>query len=374
MFMNEKNILIKKIAITLIPGIGTIIAKKLIAYSGSIEAIFEEKKINLQKIPGVGEILTHAIIKNKDAALKRAEDELKFIEKKKIQALFYLDKDYPSRLKQCDDAPIILYAKGNFEFNTEKVISIVGTRNASEYGKSICEEWMKALAKHNILVVSGLAYGIDICAHKAALKETIQTVGVLAHGLDTLYPSAHKQTAIAMLEKGGVLTEFISGTKPDKENFPKRNRIIAGMADATFVVEAGIKGGALITAELAHGYNRDVFALPGRIGDTYSEGCNHLIKINKAALVTGIKDIEYLMGWDLPQKKESKKIIQSQLFSNFSVEEKTIVDILTASNSISIDEICFRSNMPMSKVSFNLLNLEFGGHVKSLPGKVYQLL
>lgn len=371
--MSKNGSLINKIALTIIPGVGNIIGKKLIAYCGSVEAVFSEKHGQLQKVPGVGSILADAIWKHKDIALKRAEQELKFIEKNKISPLFYLDDNYPVRLKQCDDAPIILYAKGNFSLNTDKVVSIVGTRNATDYGKSICEELINKLSKHNILIVSGLAYGIDICAHKASVKEKIQTVGILAHGLDTLYPPTHRQTAIKMLENGGLITEFLSGTKPDKENFPKRNRIIAGMADATIVIEAGIKGGALITAELANGYNRDVLAVPGRLGDAYSEGCNYLIKINKAALLTNIKDIEYLMGWELEGKKEKPSTIQTKLFTDFNSEEKIIVEMLTSNQSLSIDEICFRTQIPMSKVSSNLLTLEFAGHVKSLPGKIYQI-
>jgi DNA processing protein len=372
--MYNDDELIRKIALTLLPGVGNILAKKLIAYCGNSGAIFKEKPIFLKKIPGIGEIITESVVKNRENALKRAEAELKFIEKKKIVPLFFLDEGYPLRLKQCEDSPVMLYGKGNFDLNVKKAVSIVGTRNATDYGRKICEDLISALLKHNALIISGMAYGIDICAHKAAVKENLSTVGILAHGLDILYPSIHKKTADSMLDMGGLLTEFISGTQPDRENFPKRNRIIAGMADATIVIEAGIKGGALITAELANGYNRDVFAVPGRLGETYSEGCNHLIKINKAALLTGIKDIEYLMGWDLEKKKKTSMLVQGQLFSDFNSEEKTIVDILTANNSLSVDEICFRSNMPMNKVSANLLNLEFSGHIKSLPGKVYQLI
>lgn len=359
-----------KIGLTLIPGIGDVTAKKLIAYCGSAEAVFKENKSKLKKIPDIGTVLANSIAAAD--VLKRSEQEIEFIEKYKISALFFLDKHYPEKLRACQDSPVMIYYKGKADLNTSKVLSIVGTRKATDYGKQMCRNLLEGLADYNTLIVSGLAYGIDIAAHKECLNLNIPTVGILAHGLDKIYPAQHKPVAEKMLEQGGVLTEFLSKAKPDRENFPKRNRIIAGMADATLVVEAGIKGGALITAEIANSYNRDVFAVPGRVTDTYSEGCNYLIRTNKAALVQTASDIEYLMGWQKEDKKRNSKIIQPTIF-NLSAEEEVLVNILKEVTHLDIDTLCLQSNLNMSKVAASLLNLEFGGIVKSLPGKRYQL-
>jgi len=358
-----------QISITLIPGIGDILAKKLIAYCGSAEGVFKEKKQNLLRINGVGDAIAQAIINQN--VYKRAEEEIEFIHKHNIRPLFYLEKSYPSRLKNCYDSPVMLYYKGNSNLNHQKVISIVGTRNMTEYGKAICEKLVQDLVAHSPIIVSGLAYGVDICAHKAALNNNLETVGVLAHGLDRIYPSLHKSTAEKMLQQGGLITDFLSKTNPDRENFPKRNRIVAGMADAVIVVEAGNKGGALITADIANSYNRDVFAVPGKLNDTYSQGCNRLIKTNKAALIESMKDLEYLLGWQL---NDAKKAEQKKLFLTLNKEEEILVDLLRAKGNLPIDELCFESNISLSKLSMLLLNLEFNGVLKSLPGKVYQLI
>ena len=363
-----QNDLLYKIGITLLDRVGDINAKRLIAGCGSAEAVFKEKKHNLQKIDGIGELTAKAIAGQ--SVLARAEKEIKFIEKHAIQALFFTDKAYPQRLKQCADGPVMLYYKGNADLNNRKVISIVGTRKASEYGKQFCAELIAHLQTHQTLIVSGLAYGIDICAHKESVKNNLPTVGVLAHGLDKIYPSQHKATADKMLENGGLLSDYISGTEPDRENFPKRNRIVAGMCDAVIVVEAGITGGALITAEIANSYSRDVFALPGRINDEFSAGCNKLIKINKAALIESYADIVYLLGW---QKEEIKAAKQAKLFLDLSEDELILVDYLKEKGNLAIDELCYATNFSMSKASAILLNLEFNGVVKTLPGKVYQL-
>ncbi len=358
-----------RIALTLIPGVGDIIGKKLVSYCGGVEAIFKEKKANLLKIPGIGENLVNAIV-NHDM-FERVDKELVFIEKYNIKPLFYLDSAYPLRLKQCIDSPMMLYYMGNTDLNAEKIVSVVGTRNITEYGKDMCKKIVQDLSQQNVIIVSGLAYGVDTYSHKAALENNLQTIGILAHGLDRVYPHANKSLAEKMIKSGGLLTEFMSATNPDRENFPKRNRIIAGIADAVVVIEAAKKGGALITAEIANSYNRDVFAVPGKNTDTFSEGCNHLIKINKANLIQTADDILYIMGWET--SKKPKKTAQKQLFIELTDNQKIIYDILSLKATTTIDELCINSKLNVSKVAEVLLNFEMEGIIKSLPGKVYQL-
>jgi len=366
-------VLIYQIAITLIPGIGDINAKKIIAYCGSPEAVFKEKKQKLLKISGIGEILAETIIQSRDIALKRAESEIEFIQKHNIKTFFYLNDDYPVHLKDCPDSPVNLYYKGNASLNNNKIISIIGTRNASEYGKDVCKNIIKGFSSLNVLILSGLAFGIDVCAHKAALENNLSTIGVLAHGLDRIYPAQHKPFARQMVESnGGLLTEYISGTIPDRENFPCRNRIVAGMAHATLVIESAKKGGALITAEIANSYNKDVFAIPGRIGDKYSEGCHYLIKNNKAAMVESAEDIIQMMGWETSEHSNKNK--QKKIFIELSADEEKIVNILKEQGESSIDYLCSQSSLSMSKTASALLNLEFEGIVKNLPGKLYKLI
>ncbi len=364
-----KENLLYNIAITQIPGIGDILAKNLIAYCGGSEAVFKEKASALIKIPGIGKVLANKIIKQN--ALERAEEEIKFIEEYNISALNYLDTEYPKRLTHCADSPVMLYYKGNADLNALKILSVVGTRNISSYGKSICEKLVKDLAAHDVLVVSGLAHGVDIYAHKLAVDNNIPTVGVLAHGLDRIYPSVNTATAKRMVKNGGLLTDFLSGTNPDRENFPKRNRIVAGMADATIVVESKEEGGSLITADIANSYSRDVFAFPGRTDDACSRGCNNLIQQSKAALVQSASDILRMMGWE--EKNETKKAVQPQLFFNLNPDEEVLVNILKEKKSVGIDDMCFAAKFSMSKVSSLLLSLEFSGVVQSLPGKMYSL-
>lgn len=361
--------LLYQIGLTLLPGVGDVLGKKLVAYCGGVEAVFKQKKKALEKVPGIGQKLVNAILSQ--TVLQRAEEEIAFIEKNNITPLFYLDKKYPSRLKNCIDSPIMLYFKGNADFNVPKIISIVGTRKATEYGKEICEKIVKDLKSQDVLVVSGLAYGIDTCAHKASLDNNLKTVAVLGHGLDRIYPYLNKSLSEKITDHGGLLTEFMSKTKPDRENFPRRNRIIAGVADGTLVVEAARSGGALITAEIANSYNRDVFSVPGRIGDTWSAGCNHLIKTNKAHLVQSAEDILYIMGWQ--QANQVKPRIQRELFIELAPEEEKITDVLRMEDTMGIDDICLKTSMPTSKVAAALLNLEFQGLVRVLPGKVYKL-
>jgi DNA processing protein len=361
--------LIYKIGVTLLPGIGDVLGKKLIAYCSGVEAVFKEKRKTLEKIPNIGGKLVNAILNQN--VLIRAEEEIKFIENQNITPLFYLEKNYPTRLQNCIDSPIMLYYKGNTDLNLPKVISVVGTRKASQYGREICEKLIEGLVEHDALIVSGLAYGIDTCAHTTSLDHQLKTIAVLGHGLDRLYPYLNRPLSQKIMAHGGLLTEFLSRSTPDRENFPKRNRIIAGMADATIVVEAAKRGGALITAEIANSYNRDVFSVPGRIGDTYSEGCNYLIKSNRAVLIQSAKDIGYILGWNIAHTKQPK--IQRQLFVELSLEEEKIVAVMQKNETTGIDTICAETKLPISKIAAALLNLEFQGLVRALPGKVFKL-
>ncbi len=358
-----------QIALTLIPGIGSKLAKSLIAYCGGVEAVFEESKKSLQKIPGIGP----GAIKNLSTAstMARAEKELKFIEKNNISALFYLDEDYPPLLKSCGDSPILLFKKGDFSFQGKNQIAIVGTRNATDYGKRFCASFIEDLKAYEVQVISGLAYGIDISAHKESVKNGIETIAVLGHGLDRIYPALHKKVVEKMLESGGgLLSEFLTETNPDRENFPKRNRIVAGISEAVIVVEAAKKGGALITAEIANSYNRDVFAVPGKLSDTFSEGCNQLIKINKAALLSGVSDLEYLLGWE----KRKIQNAQRELFPNLNPLEERIKDLfVVAKRKLEVEEICIELDLPASQIVPTLLTLEIKGLVKCNPGKIFEL-
>ncbi len=365
--MDDK--LLYKIALSIIPGIGGVLSRNLVAHVGSVEGIFSESVKSLQKIPGIGEI-NAARIKDK-SILPKAEKELNFITKNDIDVFFYTDKGFPRRLKSCIDAPVLIYAKGNLNLNEQRVLSIVGTRNATGYGKQVCEELIKKLAErnYNALIVSGLAYGIDIQAHKSALKYNLPTVGVVGHGLDKMYPSLHADTAKKMLEEGGLVTDFPSGTKIDPSNFIRRNRIIAGLADAVIVIESASKGGALITAEIASSYNRDVFAFPGRAGDVYSKGCNQLIRNSGANLIEGIEDLEYFMGWEQTSKT---KEVQSSLFIELTNDEEKIVQLLRENGELFIDQISSEVNLPVSRISALLLTLEFKNAVVALPGKMYK--
>lgn len=357
-----------KVAVTFLSGIGAINAKKLIAYCGGAEAVFKESKKALYKIPGLGEKLVNAI-KNSDA-IKQAEEEIRFMEENDIEAFYFLDKDYPRRLIHCEDSPVILYTKGKVDFNREKVISIIGTRKATINGKAFTEKLIEELTPHKPLIISGLAYGIDIAAHKAALNNHLQTVGILAHGLDKIYPTAHHNVAQKMMQNGGIASDYRHGGPIFNKQFAERNRIVAGLSDVTVVVESAEKGGSLITAELANGYNRDVFAVPGRINDEHSMGCNKLIKANKAALIESVKDIEYIMGWQIEENRPNQQTI---LFQELNEPETVIVNILKEGPEI-VDLISTKAEFPMSKTTTTLLNLEFKGVVKSLPGKIYQLI
>ncbi len=362
--------LLHQLALKFVPGIGDVLAKNLISYCGSAEDIFKTSKHKLLQIPGIGSKMAASILD--PVCFTRAEKEIKCIEKNQIKAIFYTDAAYPKRLKTCIDAPVMLFYRSTADLNKQRVISIVGTRHSTVYGRKLCEDLVEHLKTYEATVVSGLAYGIDICAHKACVKHQLPTVGILGHGLDRLYPAQHRSTAEKMIENGGLLTEFPSETNPDRENFPKRNRIIAGMADATIVVEASIKGGALITAEIANSYNRDVFTFPGRIGDEFSEGCNFLIRFNKAGLLTSNEDLAEQLGW-LDQKLTVKK--QQLLFPlDLTEHEKHIYETLKLSGQLGIDDLSIKTSLPVSILAMNLLNLEMQGLVRSLPGKSYSLI
>jgi len=365
--------LIFKIALSLIPGIGSITAKALIAYTGSAEQVFLEKEKALRQIPGIGSILAKNIIQSE--VMSRAGREVDFVQKNGIKALFYLDADYPQRLLGCADAPIVLYIKGNPMLNCSKSVSIVGTRHATEYGRRIVDQFIDTLAErgYRILIVSGLAYGIDVQSHKSALRTGLPTVAVLGHGLETIYPAVHTAIAREMVaSNGGLVSDFLSHSSIDRTNFLRRNRIIAGMSDATIVVQSAKKGGALVTADIANSYNRDVFAFPGRVGDIYAEGCHFLIKSNRAALIETVSDLEYAMNWSATQSQPDA--VQPCLFYDFNPEEKLIIDLLRSDGETAIDLICLKTSLPMSKVSPTLLNLEFAGMVKGLPGKVFKAI
>ncbi|MEO6521634.1 MAG: DNA-processing protein DprA [Mucilaginibacter sp.] len=360
-----------QIALTFTKNIGDHLAKVLVSYCGSAEAVFEASPKKLMQIPGISHKTIEYI--NTPEAMERAKREMDFIEKNNIQVLFYTDATYPKRLKNCSDSPALLYYKGTADLNQPRIVSVVGTRNATDYGKQLCRDLIEDLKAYDVIVVSGLAYGIDVAAHKESLRMEIPTIGVFAHGLDRIYPAQNRPTADKMLSNGGWLTDFPSGTIPDRENFPKRNRIVAGMADCTIVVEASIKGGALITAEIANSYNRDVFAFPGRISDEYSTGCNFLIRNNKAALLTSGADLGYVLGWEKTHG-DIKKQAQLMMPIDLSANERLIFETIQQNaGTLGIDDLAIKTNLPLSQLAMNLLNLEMQGFVNSLPGKTYSI-
>lgn len=355
-----------RIALKMIPQIGDTNARSLLSHCGSAEAVFAEKKGKLMRIPGVGNIISGYISSFSD--FERAEQEWEFITRHQIRPYFFTDENYPYRLKECADAPLIFYFKGNADLNHHRMVSIVGTRKATDYGKLFCAALVEALAPHEVIVISGLAYGIDIAAHRAALANGVPTVGVLAHGLDMIYPPPHYNISVKMQENGGILSEYMGGCEPEKEHFPDRNRIVAGLSDAVIVVEAAEKGGALITAEYANNYNRDVFALPGRIHDELSAGCNRLIKSNKAALLESADDLLTMMNWD---QKHQPRVKQAALFLDLSEPESRIVNVLSGRERVHIDAISAACSIPGSELAILLLNLELNGVITAWPGKFY---
>ncbi len=363
--------LLYQLSLTLIPNIGPVQAKILLQHCNA-EEIFHTKKSYLEKIEGIGTIRAASITSFKD--FTKAEEEIKFIEKYRIKTLFITDNDYPKRLLNCYDSPTLLYYKGEADLNASKTVAIIGTRSHTDYAKQMTDKLIKDLAAQHITIVSGLAFGVDAIAHKAAVKNNLPTIGVLGHGLDQIYPAEHAGLAKDMIKHGGgLLTEFPSNTKPDKHNFPTRNRVVAGMSDATIVIETGIKGGSMITAELANGYNKDVFAFPGKVTDTKSAGCNHLIKNNKAMLLTDTEELIEVMGWQDKKSQKTKIKTQKELFIELSADEKIIVAILNEKETAHIDEINLKSGLSSSAVAAAILNLELQNLMVSLPGKLYRL-
>ncbi len=372
MSKNKEENLLYNIALSLIPKLGPYAFKNIISYCGSAQQFLSMPPGKAAKIPGVGLKLLEGR-KNKDEHLLKAEGIIKDAQNNNLHIHTYLDKSYPSRLKSFVDAPVLLFSKGNLELNPKRTIGIVGTRNASDYGKNITRKIVEDLSPYQPSIISGLAYGIDIESHRAALKNNLPTIAVLGASLDNIYPAPHAGIARSMLENGGLITEYKLGTKINPNNFPARNRIIAALSDALIVVEAAKKGGALITAEIAYSYNREVFAVPGNLQNTYSEGCNNLIRTMKAGIYMGAPDIEEALSWT---KKNSEKEIPAKKLdlSQFSPSEKNILQTLSDAQTLEIDRLSWQTQIPVSQLASLLLNLEFQGLVKSMPGKKYALI
>ena len=366
--MSEQD-LFYLLALLRVEGVGDIMAKKLLANFGSAEEIFKTKTNQIAAIDGVGSVL----LKNlKDKAVfEKANQELEFINKNNIKVSFFKEENYPERLKHCIDAPVLIFSAGNINLENKKIISIVGTRQITSYGIEFCKKLIEDLAPLDPIIVSGFAYGVDIVAHQFAMENKLQTIGVLAHGLNQIYPKTHKKYMSKMEENGGFITEFWSSTNPDKENFVRRNRIVAGMTEATIVIESADRGGSLITANLANDYNRDVFAVPGRVTDKYSQGCNQLIKIQKANVLTSAADLVYMLNWDIENKS---KPVQKQLFVDLEQDEQKIYDYLLKNGKELLDIIALQCEFPIYKISGMLLNMELKGVIRPLPGKLFEAI
>jgi len=366
--MSQEN-LFYDLALLRVEGVGDIMAKKLLAHFGSAEKVLNAKPSQLAAIDGVGAVL----LKNfKDKTIfDKAKRELDFIEKNNITVLGFQDGNYPERLKHCIDGPVLLFSSGNIDLKNQKIISIVGTRQITSYGTEFCRKLIEDLAPLDPVIVSGFAYGVDIVAHQLAMDYDLQTIGVVAHGLNQIYPKPHKKYVAKMEQKGGFMTEFWSNANPDKENFVRRNRIVAGMSEATIVIESAEKGGSLITANMANDYNRDVFAVPGRITDKYSQGCNNLIKTQKANVLTCAADLIYNLNWDI--EKETKAV-QKQLFVALDDDEQKIYDYLLKTGKELMDIIALHCDFPIYRISGLLLNMELKGVIRPLPGKMFEAI
>jgi len=360
------------LALLQVEGVGEILAKKLIQKCGSAEAVFSTKKSQLQKIDGIGVILAKNL--QDKTVFTKAAAELAFMERENIGATCFHDPNYPEKLKHCIDSPVVLFQTGTISYENRKMISIVGTRQITTYGMEFTKKLIEDLAPLNPIIVSGFAYGVDIYAHQAAMNCGLQTIGVLAHGFDQIYPKVHKKYMAQMEQNGGFLSEFWSGTNPDRENFIKRNRIVAGISEATIVIESAERGGSLVTANLANDYNREVFAVPGRITDKYSKGCNNLIKTQRANLLTSAADLVYMLNWNINVNDATKNTIQKQLFIDLEPDEQLIFDYLQKKNSEVMDIIALECNLPIYKISSILLNMELKGIIRPLPGKIFELV
>lgn len=358
------------LALQHVPKIGDVTAKKLIGHCGSAEAVLKERKQNLLKIDGVG-ITTIGDLFN-TSHLREAEQELQFIKDNEIEILYFTGEGYPEKLKHCIDGPILLFKSGNINLKSQRIISIVGTRKITTNGISFCEKLVEQLTPFNPVIVSGFAYGTDITAQKAALKHNLQTIGCLAHGLNQIYPPSHKKYVVEVERNGGFFTDFWSTDIFDRNNFLKRNRIIAGLSEATIVIESGEKGGSLVTADIANSYNRDVFAVPGRVNDVQSAGCNNLIKYQKAHVLTNSMDVPYILNWKLEEDK--KTIVQKQLFVELDDSEKVIYNYLKSNNKQMLDVIAIECDLPIFKVASILLNMELKGVIRPLPGKLFEVI
>jgi DNA processing protein len=362
--------LLYQIALTMAENIGDIRAKTLIGVYGDAASVFKAPARQLARVDGIGSLAAEGI--KSFADFKTCEEEIDFINRYNIRPLFFTDPGYPRRLLNCYDSPSLLYYKGTADLNADRVVSIVGTRSNSDYGRTACEKIIEELRGENILIASGLAYGIDSISHRAALENKLSTVAVVAHGLDRIYPPVNKQLAKEMMVNGGILTDFRSSTNPDRQNFPRRNRIVAGICDALIVIESNFKGGSLITAEIANSYNKDIFAVPGRISDTRSAGCNYLVKANKASLITDAQDLLKMMNWKQQKPLERKQ--QRELFVTLTDNERIITNMLATIDMMRIDELFSRCNLSSGNMAEALLMLEMQGIIQALPGKCYRLL
>ncbi|BDW92457.1 DNA processing protein DprA [Flagellimonas marinaquae] len=352
-----------------IPNIGNVTAKKLIAHCGSPTAVFEDKMHHLLKIDGIGKVTLKGL--QDTIYLEEAQEEFEFLSKQNITISYFMDEDYPARLKHCLDGPIILFQRGNIDLKGQKLISVVGTRNVTNYGVSFCHRFIEELAPLNPVIVSGFAYGVDIAVQKAAMDHGLQTIACMAHGLDQIYPKVHAKYQTKIERNGGFMTEFWSTSQPNRENFLKRNRIIAGISEATIVIESAEKGGSLVTADLAHGYHREVFAVPGRATDKWSKGCNDLIKYQKAHILTSAAELVYLLGWEIEAEKQ-EKAVQKQLFVELDETEQSIYKYLQINGKQLLDTVALECNLPIFKVSSTLLNMEMKGVIRPLPGKLFE--
>ncbi|MDT7832584.1 DNA-processing protein DprA [Flavobacteriaceae bacterium S356] len=366
----EKEKLFAVLRLQKAKSIGTILAKKLIHTVGDVELLFKERPHVLQKIHGVGTQITKHLLD--ESQLQNVDNELQYVLDNKIEYAYFLDKDYPQKLKHCVDGPILFFKEGSIDFTNKRVLSVVGTRSMTHYGRDFCKQLIHELAKYDPMIVSGFAYGVDICAHKVAMENKLQTIAVLAHGLEQMYPRSHKKYMHQMHNRGGFITEFWHDENPLREHFLQRNRIVAGLSDATIVIESAEKGGSLVTADIANSYDREIFAVPGKVTDIYSKGCNNLIKQHKAHVITSSKDVIKVLGWDTIL--EPKREVQKQLFVELGVEEQKIYEYLKHKKAQLLDVIALECNISTFQLAAILLQLELKGVVKPLPGKMFTLL